>query len=120
LCEDRNFTDLIAMADFHPYQQQHRIPRTYLKLWSYLDNDVDRLTVFDRLSFTVEEISVDNFTTTINEFDLPSRNPIERRHYETTAAKVEGWYTMVLNTIKNQRRLTERHSDHHQPLCTSF
>lgn len=69
------------------------------------------MTVFDRLSFTVEEISVDNFTTTINEFDLPSSNPIERRHYETTAAKVEGWYAMVLNTIRNQKRLTERHED---------
>ena len=99
------------MADFHPYQQQHRISRIYLKSWSFTKDNIELLTVFDLILFAIEEVPVDKFTTTINEFDLPSKHPIERRHYETTAAKVEGWYPMVLNTIRNQKRLTERHED---------
>jgi hypothetical protein len=99
------------MTDFHPHQEQHRIPRTYLKNWAFLKDKISCLTIFDCLLNEVQDIEVNKFTVAINEFDLPSEDPIERRHYETTAGKVEGWYTMVLNSIESQNKLTERHED---------
>jgi len=97
--------------DFHENQKQHRIPRTYLKRWSFIKDGVPCVTVFDRLANQVRDISVSDFTVTVNEFDLPSDDPVERRHYETTASLVEGMFDMVIDTLDNQKRLTEKHED---------
>lgn len=93
-------------------QKQHRVPQVYLKQWGYKAAD-DRwyIFTFGRESQKLKDERVDGFSASINIFDYPSDDPIERRHYETTAGLIERRYRSVLNSITHQKGLNKLHED---------
>src|SRR5579862_1152488 len=97
--------------DFHFQQRQHRVPKIYLKQFGYLENGIWKIFVVDKVVRSLVTIPIDIFSTAINEFDFPSDNYREKRHFEETAGKIESLYPMVLSSIKNQKKLTLRHED---------
>src|ERR1700676_5273070 len=92
-------------------QKQHRLSRTYLKHWAYNHNSEPCVCIYHKAERKIEDIPITEYTIAYNEFDLPSENEKEKKHYETTAAFLEGMYDKVLRTIENQRRLLPKHED---------
>jgi hypothetical protein len=97
--------------DHHESQKQHRVPQVYLKQFGFEKDKIWYITIFDHAKNHTEDVSIKEFNYAINEFDLPSHDYKEKRHFELTAGKIEGMYKMVLNSIKNQRLLKQKHED---------
>lgn len=93
-------------------QNQHTVPQVYLKQWGYKAADGRwYIFTFDRKSHKLQEERVDGFSASVNIFDYPSGDPTEKRHFETTAGKIEARYQSVLNSITHQKGLNKLHED---------
>ena len=84
----------------------------YLKQWGYKAAD-NRwyIFIYDREADELKDSRVDSFSASINIFDYPIEDPIDKRHYETTAGKIEARYRSVLTSITHQKGLNKLHED---------
>jgi hypothetical protein len=90
-------------------QKQHRISRVYLKQFGYKKNGVWFISAWQKAKDYTDNFPIDRFTVEANIFDLPFEDETIKRHFENMSQKIESQYNKILNTIKNQRRLTPRH-----------
>lgn len=93
-------------------QKQHKISQVYLKEFGYIKDDEWWLSVLKVGSKRTENVEIVKFATETNIFDLPFKDMKLRRHYENLFNIIENRYKIIINNIRNQKKLIEKDSEY--------
>lgn len=83
------------------FQNQHKIPQVYLNQFGYKS----KLSILKVGTSKIENVSISEFSSEINIFDLPFDNDKIKRHYENLFNRIETRYKTILSNLKNQGKL---------------
>ena len=90
----------------HPiFQNQHRIPKVYLKHFG--DNKI--ISVYQKFRSHTQNLFIDKFSSEINIFDLPFDDFDLKGYFELKTAQIENDYPKVVKSISNQKKLIQKH-----------
>lgn len=91
-----------------PKQDQHKVPKVYLKKFGYLDaNKQWKVSVIKSGEHFTRQKSIRSFTALTNVFDIKSLNPIIHRTFETFNSKLESNYNAIIDDLENNGKLSE-------------
>jgi hypothetical protein len=90
-------------------QNQHKIPRVYLKKFGYRNrNNQWMLSVMARGEQSARQKSIGSFTPVPNIFDIDSEDPRIQRMFEEINGNLESSYNIILNDLQETGALSER------------
>lgn len=90
-------------------QDQHKIPRVYLKQFGYRDrNQHWKLSVMARGERSTSPRNIRSFTAVPNIFDIDSEDPRIQRMFENINGNLESSYNIILRDLQRTSSLSER------------
>lgn len=93
----------------HPeYQNQHRVPRTYLKNFGYNSNGQWWVSIYEIGQHHTDNMLIGDFSAEYNIFDAPFGDITLRRNFELQCSKIENYYPTVISNLHNQKQLTAK------------
>ncbi len=82
-------------------QNQHRLPKVYLKQFGYIKNDKWWVSVYQIGKSFSDNILIESFTIGVNIFDIPTHDDNIKRHFENTSNIIENRYNIVISNLHN-------------------
>jgi hypothetical protein len=103
--------DKINLRNEPENQNQHRLSQVYLKQFGYKKGDDWMISVFEAEKRLISNFKIAEFSSEVNIFDLPFKEPNEKRHFENVSNKIETRYRTIISNLQNQKMLTLKDND---------
>lgn len=90
-------------------QDQHKIPRVYLRKFGYIDNNNQwKVSVINKDEKFTRQKSIESFTAVTNIFDINSDDPRIPRMFEQLNCDLENEYNNIISELENVRTLSSK------------
>ena len=90
-------------------QDQHIIPRVYLKKFGYLNsNNQWMVSVLKKGERFTRQKSIESFTISTNHFDIESEDPRIQRMFEQLNGELENEYNTIISELIDNSQISER------------
>ncbi len=94
-------------------QKQHRIPKVYLKAFSFRDSaNAIRVCLQELGNPVLKNVHIKQFTTEVNLFDSQLADEEHKRFFEEASGRAETYYPRVIDSISKSDELTKDNRDH--------